>query len=282
MPSKLAKGEKFEILAVNYLRRKYGQLAKFLRYGGSDSTVPDIKVLTQNNKFYIEVKEHDAQASQFVVKKVKPKTFVPKLNKNHTLKHNKKLQNITKTILLHVSKMPAGNRKETITFNNSENLAAAWIKTYYASNKNKYFITSRNDKQFYIFPINSLTKYFDPYINLRRKRSGTRSFGLDKNGTEKLKVDHYLKTHGLTFNLYKKYSNYKYKLYVKFHGNKKPNFRYFGKNLYFSNTHIPSAFDYEIKKRSSTNNANIIFGISLKKNATQIESDLRKFEDDLN
>jgi len=60
--------EKFEIAAADYLTRTFSKYANFFHEGGNDSTVSDIKVLTNEGKgFYIEVKEAISQSGQFVL-----------------------------------------------------------------------------------------------------------------------------------------------------------------------------------------------------------------------
>ena len=60
--------EQFEIDCTRFLMEQFCEYATFIHQGGSDSTVPDIKVTTKKNKqFYIEAKHSPAQCGQFVL-----------------------------------------------------------------------------------------------------------------------------------------------------------------------------------------------------------------------
>ena len=60
--------EQFENEATKFLNSRFGSYARFFQKGGSDSTIPDIRVETHTGKtFYIEAKHSPAQCGQFVL-----------------------------------------------------------------------------------------------------------------------------------------------------------------------------------------------------------------------
>ena len=60
--------QEFEVECTDYLNETFGNYAAFYHEGGSDSTIPDIRVETNTNRiFYIDAKHCPAQCGQFVL-----------------------------------------------------------------------------------------------------------------------------------------------------------------------------------------------------------------------
>ena len=57
--------EQFEIDCTRFLMEQFGEYATFIHQGGSDSTVPDIKVTTKKNKqFFHHIIHHRSAVLQ--------------------------------------------------------------------------------------------------------------------------------------------------------------------------------------------------------------------------
>lgn len=255
----------FEIDCTNYLNTKYGAYAKFISFGGSNSNIPDITAETNSGGFFgIEAKYCPAQSGQFVLlSDISMRQFVYSgLNATSP--------NMCACIIIdHMNTffdeyLDAGTKGKEIVFDNCAKVFSTWIIDYYKKKGVKYFITNN----YIILPIERFSRYFNVTAKYRVKRSGSNSVGKSNLST----VINYIES---SFEIY----GYKYvgpKLFIKapvgMHNTK---FILDGSEYMFS----LRGKDYEIRKLSNTNNANVIFSIQLKSN--QFKEDVTAFENDL-
>lgn len=242
--------EDFEIECTKFLNDQFGEYARFYHQGGSDSTIPDIKVETNTNKmFFIEAKYSPAQCGQFVL--------FPNLS---TQKFDYSTKNITDNNIFSQriidfmnndfdSFKDAGTAGKTITFNGCENVFYNWIITTYQAKGVKFFITN----EFKILPIERLNDYFEITAKYRVKRSGSgrvgnKNFAIVKEFIlDKFSVNNILNNNGkMTFVSPSQLHNIKFIIE--------------GTEYMISKRNA----EYEVRKLSNTFNANVIFSIRLK------------------
>ncbi len=246
--------EKFELDCTNYLSKTFGDYAKFIHQGGSDSTIPDILVKTSlGNTFYIEAKETPAQCGQFVL--------LPDIQNQQFTYSDKNISSInvySREIMNHMNRYfeefkEAGTSGKDIIMPNGEEVFADWIIHYYKDKGVRYFIT--ND--FVILPIDHFRSYFNITAKYRIKRSGSSSPG-----------------RALTVYFSRAFQNGEYDEFcvtdVFVEGTKlfvKSNIELHNKRFYHLNyEYMFSKRDdrYELRKLSNTFNANVIFSITAK------------------
>ena len=249
----MSKWENFEVECTNFLNEQFGKYAKFYHQGGSNSTIPDIEVLTnKNKKFFIEAKQSPAQCGQFVLlPSIKDKKFdYSKLNIT-------KLNSYSQQIIDYMNKnfeefKEAGTSGKDIIFPNSENIFINWIINTYKEKNVKFFITNN----YVILPIEKFSEYFKVKAKYRVKRSGSSSVG--NSYIEKVKT--FITSLDLVIDNFKIDKD---KLFVFSKTNLDKNkFVLNGVEYMFSNRDDA----YEIRRLSNTFNANVIFSIELKTN----------------
>lgn len=172
--------EKLEIDCYEYLRKKYeNEKIRFHYYGNRDSTVADILVEKQGVKqFYIEVKSKNAQAGQFVLlSKGDRFVFSPRNETDESLSRNI-VRYMNDNYISFKSSIAHAKEVEI-----DKKILYEWIKNFYYSKGVKYFMTK--DRNYIIFPVRHLEKYFNVRCDFRVKRSG--SHKLSKNDIEPLK-----------------------------------------------------------------------------------------------
>lgn len=242
----------FEKECYLHLKNKYGKYATFTAYGQSDSTTPDVLTkLSDNTSFYIETKSPKAQSGQFVL-----------LANEHEQKFDYSPRNVTpflpatKIIIDYMNDnfndfISAGTKGIHIDLNS--NIFSSWIKDYYSNKMVRYFITKGND--YIIFPIEHFDKYFDVIATYRIKKSGSTT--PTKSNIEEIQTilqnNH---INGTIDNLGKE-------MYLKTNANIDGQKLSGNKYTYLFKKGVNSNF--LIRKLSNTNNANVIFQISLKK-----------------
>jgi len=252
----------FETECTNYLNKQYSKYADFINEGGSDSTIPDIKVVTKSNTFYIEVKEPNAQSGQFILLpdlETKEFMFSPK-NKSQPNEFTEIITNYMNTDFDRFNS--AGTSGQALDID--DNIFYNWIENYYSNKGVKFFITQ--GREYIILPVNKFRNYFDVSSKYRIKRSGSSESSIKyrqsvlKKLKEEYEINDYtiegkkllissnLEINKIRFVL----GNYEYYLAEKENG------------------------IYEVRQLSNTYNMNVIFAISLK--TTQITADLLNFE----
>ncbi len=243
--------ENFEIECTNYLNNKFGKYATFIHQGGSVSNVSDILVQTNTgNRFYIDVKHSPAQCGQFVLfANDKERKF------EYSSKNNSRINKYAIKIMEHMNEhfdefKNAGTKGKEIIMENGSQIFSNWVIQSYKEKGTKYFIT--ND--YTIIPIEHFLEFFEVSAKYRRKKSGSGSVGkslvgffervLSNNDAHNYKITNTRIDANRLFvessiDLHNKrliYQQYEYM---------------------FSKRNS----EYELRKLSNTNNANVIFSI---------------------
>jgi len=262
----MEKWKEFEASATNFLNDYFSEFT-FENLGESDSTAPDIKVYTKEGKLLtqIEAKYSPSQAGQIVV-----------LIKNNQFEFSTKSKNpkVASTAILidHLNKnyeTYSDVAQSAIPIQIDDSVLFSFIIEQYRLKGNDWIIASSQSlslcaNNLCLIPLSELPQYFEISASLRRKRSGTSS--LAKSMREKAEEI-----------ISKLFNNYEIKVEGKktfFHGDIGTHPKELPENLYLS----PKGENiYEIRKRSTTNNVNIMFSLKLKENYEFKSEDFLKF-----
>jgi len=244
--------EQFEIDCTRFLMEQFGEYATFIHQGGSDSTVPDIKVTTKKNKqFYIEAKHSPAQCGQFVLlPNIETRKF------EYSRLNSTEINEFSQVIINHMNNnfeefKEAGTAGKNIEFDNCQNVFNDWIVKTYKDKGVKFFITNNN----VILPIEEFAEYFNVSAKYRIKRSGSSSVGSGNID----KVTEYLKS---TFSNIELKTTYD-KIFIYTNDNLHNQRFIIGRNEFMISKRENN---FEVRKLSNTFNANVIFSIELKTN----------------
>jgi len=266
----------FEQRAFRFLRRRYsnGGTIDFVQEGASNSNVLDVKVVGQNcGEINIEVKSPVAQSGQFVMTRENG-LFNFKPNRQYaqaSVLQQKLIDYINEELDLEEVTQTA----QVIPYSNQD--AAELVKEHYDRKNASFFVTSNleDPQDFVIIPLESLEEAFNFQINLRRKKSGTRSIpASEREAGESLAVSKLnelgisLKNTEVSGSKFLVRTNCEYKVDRK--------------DSYFSEPHGDYFFaqvkddlsTFEIKKRSRTNNINVVYGCEyngVKNNSWQVQ-----------
>lgn len=254
----------FEVECYKHLVNTYGTNARFSAFGKSDSTKPDIFVVTpQGAKFFIETKSRQSQCGQFVlIPDQNNKTFTYS-NKNQTPFYES-----TQLIIDHMNKnydeyAKAGTSGCDINLNTT--IFNKWITNYYSDKGVRFFITKGSE--YIIIPMESFSKYFDVSCCYRMKKSGSTA---PANSNIK-EIEEILKNENIKGVLLFRDKNLYLKANVNTDSFKLKGYKY---NYLFKKT---TSGYYAVRRLSNTANSNVIFSISLKKQRQDID-DLLQFE----
>lgn len=249
----MKKWEQFEIDCTKYLNEEFGEYATFTHQGRSDSTIPDIKVETNNNtEFYIEAKNSPAQCGQFVLQADETtNTFsYSKKNKSKENEFSKKIVDFMNNNF--TTFVNAGTSGEEIDTDNCEDLFASWIINNYKEKNVKLIITNN----YILLPLEKLPDYFKIKGKFRIKKSGSSKppkkyyDDIKQILSQKYNIfEHEEKDGRYLVNTTQKFIHEKFKI---------------GKYTY-AFMDIDNDL-YEIRKLSNTFNTNVIFSICLKDN----------------
>lgn len=249
-----------------YLERKYSsERVVFCMQGGSDSGKSDIAVcIGEDFAFYVEAKMPTSQCGQFVL-------FPDEINARFLYSpHNRSPRGAAADAI--ISEMNRNFDKFKIPSTKELGLDRAlyvnWIIEHYSSSGVKYFMTKSDDVV--IFPIEKFGDYFDVTAVYRVKKSGSSNPGLRYVAM----VERLLEERGV------RYENLRFegkKLFVDIFG-EASEFKIScdGVEFFFRKG---QGDGYAVTKLSKTNNANVIFSISLKRGVD--DKDIRLFESEL-
>lgn len=243
--------EDFELDCTDYLNKKFGTYASFAHEGGSDSTVPDIKVKTRSGRvFYIDVKHCPAQCGQFVLlPNLSTRTFeYSRLNATSVNRY-------AELIMAHMDSSfeefkEAGTSGKDIIMPNGPSVFANWIIQTYKNKGAEFFITNN----YTIVPIDRFLDFFSVTAKYRIKRSGSSAVGKGNMAA----VSRHIQNGGYGVTSMR---TDEAKLFVSSPRNIH-NIRFVisGTEYMFS----VRGDEYEIRRLSNTFNANVIFSIDLK------------------
>ncbi len=246
--------QNFESSCTDFLNDTFGAYARFIQEGGSDSTVPDIKVITRKGVFYIDVKHCPAQCGQFVLlPNIATGSFeYSPLNVN-------RINDSARKIMEYMNEdfdefREAGTAGKDINMINGSEIFADWIIQTYKNKGAEFFIT--NDYK--IVRVDDFSECFNVLAKYRIKRSGSSSVGKSRIAA----ISRYIKDDIDSITSIRAQGD---KLFISttrnMHGIR---FVYGGYEYMISQRDDA----YEIRKLSNTYNANVIFSIQLKSNCT--------------
>ena len=243
----------FEVNCTDFLNDTFGAYASFIQEGGSDSTIPDIKVLTNSGDiFYIDAKHCPAQCGQFVLlPNIATRKFeYSPLNVNP-------LNDSARKIMEYMNEdfdafREAGTAGRDIDIKNSSEIFADWIIQTYKNKGAEFFIT--NDYK--IVRVEDFSQCFNVSAKYRIKRSGSSSVGKSRFAS----ISKYLEDNFEAISSIKTVGD---KLFIEAFSN-----LHGVRFIYEDYEYMISQRDelYEIRKLSNTYNANVIFSIQLKSN----------------
>ncbi len=249
----MQKWEEFEQNATEFLNNLHSSFT-FKNMGNNNSSTPDIKVYDARNLhiFNIEAKYSPAQAGQIVV-----------LNDNGLFEfsHKSKNQKVDSTNLLidHLNDnydTYAGVAQAAIPINIDTDILYSFIEEQYVLKNNQWVIASRtaaslSASSLCLIPTDEIRNNFDISAVLRRKKSGTSEVPKLMRDRAKEIISYicddpeFETTYNKTF-FYGDIGTHPYEL---------------PENIYLSKKETNR---YEIRKRSKTNNPNIMFSLKLK------------------
>ena len=273
----MEKWQQSELECVQYLKKTYGTTGiEFDHKGGSDSSQSDIQVL-KNKKplFYIEAKSAGAQCGQFVVLDEQGKfVYSPKNKIRPPSEYSNKFINIMQASY---AKYKACGTSGTPFSSEFQTLEYEWVKDFYSRKKTEFIIAEKilghtDDDNFLIFPLSKFENYFNISATYRVKTSGSNN----PNSKDEKEILSTLTDNKFTVTKHG-FEGGHYYIYTTGLQNKK---QYRGTN-YRWQFNLDSAGKYQVRKLSNTNNANVIFAISLKEGVVQDPSDLRAFKNKL-
>lgn len=163
--------EEFEEECFCYFCKEYGEYSQFQHTGGPNSNVPDIRAIPYHGgKFYIEVKEKEAQCGQFVlIPNAESRTFLySKENKERPNIHSRRIIKCMNEFFDDYAN--AGTAGEVINLGSEgQDVFGNWIVNKYAEQGVRLIIT----EDFLIFPLERFKNYFTISATYRAKRSGS-------------------------------------------------------------------------------------------------------------
>ena len=246
--------KKFEIKSSNYLNRFLDiDNVSTTNDGGGNSRETDVKLYYKSNLlFSIEVKLSPSQSGQFVVKFDNKRFFLSKENHN--------LNKYSLKVIEILNRQGLDYKGENININCGDDLCFNWIKEHYTKKGVEFIITSNSIDSFYsIIPIDKINSFFEVSCVLRKKKSGTSDISIKDRLEVEKSVNEYLKSIN---NSVEKIDYDGKKMYLKSKKIINKSKLTVSESLFLSKQ--DENFRYRIKKRSSTNNPNVIFSLKYK------------------
>lgn len=247
--------ENYEQECLHYLRKNFGNIAKFELLGGSRSSTSDILVTYPTHNFFIEVKSDISQCGQFVL--------LPNFEKNQFDYSQKNKSPINLPIEKIISFMNSnfahfsnpGTAGIKINIPNGEKIFSQFIKQHY-QRKNVYFFISG---QFQLFPLDKIEQFFSISAVYRQKKSGSRETRESFLNDVKFAIQKHIDLNQIELGIINKRVFISSELEI----NK---LRFSSPYNNYILSHKKNSL-YEVRTLSKTNNANVIFSISLNQNA---------------
>lgn len=245
--------EIFEIAATNFLNNYFKSSGvRFDNDGGTNSTVSDIQLFKDDERIAnIEAKYSPSQAGQIVL-----------LFNNDTFVLSEASKNIENDFTHQIIEYMNQNYQtfkdvgtSGISINIDQGILFNWVKQTYQDKGSNWIIASTKyqnllESDLLLVPIMDIDQYFNISATFRRKRSGTAH--LPQSRVEEFKSQFNNITTNYTLN--KDGKKYKLKTNINI------------PSLTISNDYFLSRInqsEYYVKKRSLTNNANVVFSLVL-------------------
>lgn len=272
--------EKLERDCFQHLKKTYQHICSVIPFGKSNSTKPDIQIITSSGKdFFVEVKAKSSQCCQFVLFPNPEKECF-----DFSVDNRIPFFDSHKTIIQHMDEnyIKYHTVGETgIPIDVDKSVLYQLVYDYFKYKKVKYFMTENN----IIFPLEDFSNYFDIAAFYRKKTSGSSEPAITKNTTE---LTDGIKANSISGTIeYKKIDKKRRcflhsDLYVHTKRIILEEYTYQFKDNDYSKT-IPRLMKYafEIRRLSHTRNPNVICQLTLKNNE-QNETHLKTFENELN
>lgn len=257
----MEKWKDFENLNTYFLKKNLTNLnIDIKQLGNTNSTKPDIEITLNNNfkKFYIETKMPFSQTSQFVVEIKNNKFIYGKKNKFKSNEFSEEIINTLNQNFNYYKKVSQIGLEVPV----GVLVAFGWIVSNMKNKNVKFIMSIDNDNNNVIIPVEKFNEFFNVKTILRRKKSG--SAPIPKMYYNDFKI-----------NLNKIFINHNPKIYtennrlfVKLNIDLSKNKCYIKSDLLENKYYYLSKVEnniYEVKITSATNNPNIIFKLSAKK-----------------
>lgn len=164
--------EIFEEECTQYLNARFGEQTgcNFVKFGGHNSVEPDIIVYNKDNErlFSMEVKLNSAQCGQFVLFPDESE-FIFRYSARNEFPINQFSRDIINLMARDYYKYNTPSNK-TLDFD--KRLFYNWVINHYKVERGSEYLITKG-KDFVIFNINKLEKYFDISAVYRTKKSGS-------------------------------------------------------------------------------------------------------------
>ena len=257
--------EELEEKCHECLLDNYGDNTTIEAFGKSDSTKPDIRVVSSEEEFFVEVKKSTSQCCQFVL-------FPNKETKQFDFSSGNKVpltDNCQKIIdfMNNDYKKFCKVNKTGISVDIDTSVLFGWVNDFYSFKNVKFFMSEGNE--ILIFPIEKFSNYFDIRAIYRRKKSGSSEPNEKNNNSEILDG---LANENITGTI--QYINFDEKVRCFIHSNEDLNkqkmicedYTYqFKDNSYSKKVNKIFSNVYELRRLSNSNNPNVICQLNLKK-----------------
>jgi hypothetical protein len=255
----------FENNVTKFLNDTFSDIT-FTNTGDRDSTVPDIKVENGNKHLFVEAKYIPSQSGQIVVLMNNGQFEFSTASKNRLNTYTTQIINKLNEDFNEYSDV----EQSSISIDIDTSILFGWIQQTYLDKNAKWIISSNKHTGFtkneLIFvPINEMSNYFNVSISLRRKKSGSGSVPMSRQ--EEVKT--------LCKSIFSKdIQVIKNKSYIELDA--------LPQNIHLNDTYCLKKQPlngnlYEIRKKGTTNNPNIMFELKLKDNFNFKEEDFREF-----
>lgn len=243
--------EKFELNTLNYLRQNINIKNVFIKgIGGGNSHENDIEIYFKKKKlFSIETKLSPSQSGQIVIYEN---------NSKYVLSQNMVFDNkYSNEIIEYLNDNFQETKINNFELKCSKDLIFRWIKNHYKEKGVFFIITSNSiDDDYSILKIDDIQTKFCVSGILRRKKSGTSH--LPK---KELNISTELKSFLKTKNIESEIITEGKKTSLITNQEIKDEYLYFKENYFLSKTSYNIRHKYNLKKRSKTNNLNVVFNL---------------------
>lgn len=261
----MEKWQIFEENVTNFLINEFTDVS-ITNTGDRDSTVPDIKVKKGDSYLFVEAKYIPSQSGQIVVLVNNNQFEFSSGSKN-------RLNSFTTQIINKLNEdfdRYSDVEQSSIPIDIDENILFGWIQQTYLDKNAEWIISSNKHNSFtkdelILIPINEMNNFFTVSVSLRRKKSGSSSVARSRQ--EEVKT--------ICQNIFNKD--------IQIIGNKSYiELESLPANIHLNDTYclkkqpLNGTF-YEIRKKGTTNNPNIMFELKMKSRFAFKEVEFREF-----